>query len=631
MTGELSTVVEFGPFRLDRSARVLSREGEEIPLPPKAMDLLLVLVEAPGTLLTKADLMERVWPDTFVEEGNLPVTVFALRKALGDEGSAYVRTVPRHGYSFVASVTTRDDAGGPSSEPEPVRTQPVADAAREIRVARQTVAWKYIAAAVAAAALLLLSVPFIRTQSAVRADTPVQSVAVLPFTFNGADASDELLGAGLAGDISARLATLPQLVVRPLASTLKYDGSQSAALSEALHVDAVLTGSLRPDGNALRLSAELVRVSDGARLWTLSASREERTLLDTAGRVANAVAAIAVPGLDDSLRVHVSKRLSDSEEAYRLYLAGLAVGSQMTPRAVAEATSRLEQAVEIDPSFAVAHAQLAALSLLPLSGAATTARVTSAREAAQRALRLDASLGLAHGVIGVATLLSSWDWVSAGDEFSRGLALTPHDSELRLWHAIYLSALSRHDDALREVDEALALDPTSPRSHYYRGMMLLMARRYDEAIAQFRLTPLELGIVQQVYYGVGIANAKKTRYDLGHASLDRVGTRIDNAQLKAHQAFVLAESGDRPAAAAMLQSARTIDDGLRTPYTMFAAAEACIGEMDAAFAHLAQARDTGETRIVFANVDPILDCARSDPRFSSFLKSMRLGERPPGP
>ncbi|MEQ1730716.1 MAG: winged helix-turn-helix domain-containing protein [Vicinamibacterales bacterium] len=597
----------FGPFVLDLDARALHRNGQPVALPPKAMELLVVLVQSAGTLVTKDDLMRRVWPDTFVEEGNLPVTVFTLRKALGDDGEQFIRTVPRRGYCFVGEI--RD-----------TRPAPPAESARPRRLA--------VGALVAGLTIALAGLGYAWSRSAPPPAGSIRSVAVLPFTLVDIDAANEYQGPGVAADVIARLTALPTVVVRPMSSSLKYGGEGAAVeAGRALRADAVVTGTLRQMGGALRVSAQLTRVSDGARLWSLPASQELVPLLKASGLVADGIAATLVADLTTTAHATFVTPETASEEAYRSYLQGLALGSQMTAREVGTAVERFERAVAADPQFAAAHTALATYSLLPASTSPTPARIARARSAAEQALALQPDAAPAHAARAMALAIGEWKWDAAGDEFRQAIAARPNDPEHRLWHSLYLSALSRHDEAIKEVGLALELDPTGPRVNFYRGFLLLMARRYDDAISQFRQTPLELGVVtQQVAFGVAVANAKKARFDQARAALERIITRAPSPQARAHSAFVLAESGDRTQGEASLKAVLGDLDqaGGRTPRVMIAATQACLGQMASAFESLEQAPVQGDSRIAFVNVDPALDCARTDPRFPELLERFGL-------
>lgn len=612
---------QFGPFVLDAAARTLHRHDVLVALPPKAMDLLIVLVESAGTVVSKDDLMRRVWPDTFVEEGNLPVTVFALRKALGDEGDGFIRTVPRRGYCFTAAV-------GPVGDPTRVEpsvaelptVQPVDATLSPAWSARRRWAMRG-AAIVSLAAVALLALTW--TRRAAAPTGPVRTVAVLPFSLIDVGTADEYLGSGLAADVTQQLADGSRMVVRPFASSAKY-GNDAREATRALQVDAVLTGSIRPVGNAWRITAELRRMSDGSVLWTTPAAEQEAPLWTAARAISRGVVAtlddgtpgVTAPGSDDT----------SSAEAYRSYLQGLSAGSQMTVPGVAAAVEHLQRAVTTDPTFGAAHAALATYALLPPSAASTPALVARAKDAAARALALRSDSASAHAARGLALVLGERQWDDAGAELQRAVTLRPNDSETRLWRGLYLGARGRHDEALNEVGLALALDPTGPRAHYYRGFLLLMARRYDEALAQFRQTPLELGVVtQQVAFGMAVANTMKGRGDLAREALGRIRSLGVGPQVRVYRAFVQAQMGDRDAATVTLREAITELDGrARSPRTMMAAAQACLGQMDAAFENLRMAPDEGDPRILFAAVDPALDCARSDPRFAVLLKDLGL-------
>ena len=637
--------ITFGPFSLDVAQRTLARDGQVVALPPKAFDLLVVLVESAGEVVAKDELMRRLWPDTFVEDGNLPVAVFTLRKALGELGETFVQTVPRRGYRFVgpvlrAEVPAQAPAASPAAptEPSPSRPDqgpapaappgPAADGPSAPPAAARSgsLGWGLVAAALLAG-IVLLGVGYARRSAATPATAAVRSMAVLPFAVVDAGDGDEFVGQGLAADVAERLRTITSLAARPPSSSLKYGTDRAAAVDagRALRADVVVTGTIRRTAHQVRITAEATRVADGARVWQLAADREDQAWLQAAGAVATDVAAALVPDLGADARLALSQALSVNEAAYRAYLEGLALGAQLTLRDVEAAAERFERAIAADPGFARAHAALAVHALLPTSAVPTPARLARAKAAARAALALDPGLAAAHAALGFIGALADHEWEAAGDALRHAVALAPTDPEVRLWYALHLGALARHDAAIQEADRALELDPTGARANFYRGFLLLMARRYDEAINQFRQTPLELGVVtQQVALGLAVAGAKRERFEQATRTLERIFTRAPSPQARVHLAFVKAEAGDRAAAARLLRAALAPPAPARTPRVMMAAAQACLGETDAAFENLFKAEEDGDLRIVFAGVDPTLDCARGDARFAALLAHLGL-------
>ena len=676
MTKPIKHFYDFGPFRLDAVKRVLLREGEMVQMPPKVLDILLVLVEQSGELVEKGELMRRVWPDSFVEEGNLPVNIFTLRKVLGDEGDQYIKTVPKRGYCFVAKVTeVRDEsyeAKGHSLEPEYAALAAQLDYQPEIELpltalppeslnpaARPNESQALVhrhAEALARPALTTLEQParveyrrktyqpaiilavlllglaslayFWIARQGQSSTGKVRSVAVLPFKVVSAEAGDEYLGPGLAAAVATALTNLKQLTVRPITSTIKYSGESQDALEagRALQVDAVLEGSIQKTGDNFRLTVQLVRVIDGARLWELKSAEEAINIRLVPQAIPKPIARALELDWSSADQAALAKRQTSNLIAYQSYLKGQHFINDITLKDVGQGVECFEQAIQADPNYAEAHTGLATFLTIPVNAIPPQETLIKAKTAATRALELDATSAEAHSALARAMIFCDWNWTGAEKEFKRAIELTPNYAEAHLWYAIYLSALSRHNEALTEIKLAQEMDPSSPRVNFYLGMTLLMADRYDDAINQFRKTPLELGVTnQRVYLGLGLAYTKKAKYEEAIATLQKVLTRTSiSPQAKAHLAYTYAQSGQRAEAEKILAELSEMAESQRTSHIIRAGTYACLGNMEEAFEQLNQAYTERDQRLVYLKVDPLLDCARSDPRFNEFARRIGL-------
>lgn len=635
MSSTTRHLLRFGPYEFDRDARLLRRDGTLVPLPPKAFDLLAVLLEHAGAVVDKATLMERLWPDTFVEEGNLPVTMFALRKALGDPGESYIRTVPRRGYCFSAAVTSIEAAAGPVAiiSPEPVAEattpvpggQPLHGAATTRRHART---W-WVAAGVGAAALLATLV-FVRSGGPATGDlAQVQSLAVLPFIAPATpDHDGEPIGVGLASAVASELVGLDEVIVRPFSSGAKFVGPAQDPIEAGrwLQVDAVLTGAIRPVGSNTQVSAALVRVSDGARMWTHTTTvpagtlaRAERTL------VAGLAAALEPNG--GAADTATPTRPVPGEAAYDAYLHARAAAGTWTVREVERAVAYYTDSVGREPGFADAQAGLAALLVLPPTTTLSRDTLARAKASARLALAVDPMLSEAQSALGRATLLDDWDWAGAERAFRAGIAAAPYDAEPHVWYAQWLSAQARHDEALAEIRLAQDIDPTSPRVNLYVGTLLLAARRFAEGAAQLRKTPIEMGVVnQQVYLASAVAHTKQQRWDDAFTMVERMVRVAPVGPARAYRAYILAEAGRGDEADRLLTELAGQPDTRRTPHIVLAAAYACRGRLDEAFVRLDRAYAERDPRLLFLKVDPMLDCLRGDPRYATAVR--RIGLEP---
>ena len=626
---------DFGPYRLDAVKRVLLREGAMVPLPPKAVEVLLVLVESAGQLVEKSELLARVWPDTFVEEGNLAVNIFTLRKALGaaDDEGEYIRTVPRRGYTFVAEVTTGAvQVPAAASVPAQVAQTPSPPPAHTLPAVRRARPISPMAGALLAVVLGLLTLSYVPTTRYGTVVVPgeAQALAVLPFASPGAEAGDEYLGPGLAAAVAGRLLYLQQVIVRPLSSTVKYGDITQDPLEagRALQVDAVLHGTLRRTGDSIQIGATLVRVADGTRLWDWSSTTTLPEMALAQGVIADNVARILEPTATEAERAAVTRTPAATPEAYAAYLRARSSASQMTARDVEQAVVDFTRATDLSPDYADAFAGLSAYLTLPLNIAGTAEKYARGEAAAHRALALNDTLAEPHTVLGRVAVVRSWDWPAAEREFKAAITRAPYDAEPHFWYSLLLSANGRHDAAISEIRFALEVDPSSPRLNLYYGMLLLMARRYDDAIAQLRKSPIEMGVTsQQVYLAMALAQARKGRVEQALTTLDRGTGRTQTAiQAAAYRVYILSMA-NRRAEATPLLAQLTGTDPVRPAHTIIAGALACGGRMDDAIARLERAIEERDSRVIFMAVDPVLDCARPDPRFTALVARMGLDPR----
>ena len=488
----------FGPFLLEPGEQRLLRDGVPLPLAPKILRTLIVLVEDAGRLVTKQELMQRIWPDTFVAEITLTHNVSVLRKTLGErpEGGSWIETVAKTGYRFAQGVrvVASDEATRPLPQPERAAlgedaaeaqapaAAPEEDASADAGSAARArpSRWWGLAAglALAAAAAALIHA---RTSDARRAP-PVRSIAVLPFRALAARPDEAYVELGLAESVIARLSRIPGLEVRPLRSVERYREADAAKAGRELGVDAVLQGSLQTAGTDVRVTAYLVRSRDGAVLWS-------DTITD---RSANLLAAEeSLSGrLLDALRpsvVATSRAPSHVEPgAYELYLRGRYLWNRRSPDAMARASESFHQAVERDRGYAAAWAALADAHAM-LAGVAVgdpRKHLAEAKSAAAEALRLDEEYGPTHSTLGLIAENYEYDWARAESEYRRAMELSPGDATAPHRLGEMLGLLGRFDEGLALLSRAAAIDPLSPIIHADTAKVLTFAERGPEALAE---------------------------------------------------------------------------------------------------------------------------------------------------
>ena len=655
---ETKLFYEFGPFRLDPAKGILFREGEVVSLPPKVFDILLALVETSGETVQKDELMQKVWPDSFVEEGNLSVNIFALRKVLGDDGNKnlYIKTVPKRGYRFVADVTQVSN-GNPEGDGEPVESaRPAAEGTHtdcgttgvaEPMIERgdghgpastiapnspreREFAGSPSLRAIATWALLIGIMAFAYFWFSRNSTRPfkAESVAVLPFKTISTESDDEYLGAAIAEETIAALTRLKQITVRPLSASMKYGkaGQDPVEAGRALRADAVLEGSIRRVGGSLRITAQLIRVADGSRMFEVKNSDEFHSTPAVKGTMPERVAQALGLELSDQERTLLARQHTDNVEAFQLYLRGRYLCSQRTSKEVPQGVECLQRALTLDPGYALAHSALAYSQLLFSNPPPGINRMQRAKAEATIALELDDTMAEAHTALGRALTFCDWDWTGAEREFKRAVDLSPNYSDAHFWYAHNLSAVGRHDEAISELRWAQEIDPSSSRINVRLGWAFYFARRYEEAIEQFRKTPLEIDSVSyQVFWRLGLVYTQKSMYQEAEGALQKAAALSGDRPLtKASLGYLYSRSGDDGRARKVLTELSGPMDPDDAPHLIMAALLASLGEKDKAFEWLEKAYTLSKSRIVDVKVEPMLDELRSDPRFDDLLRRIGL-------
>lgn len=648
MDGEQIHFYEFGSFRLDVGEHTLRRGAETVPLNPKVFDTLLVLVRAGGRVVLKEELLSAVWPDSYVEEGSLTHNISVLRKALegNGEGRKYIETVPRRGYRFIAEVRERlgegDGAGsngGPvvqesSAAPSEHLNPPHAAAAlphsSDAPKAAGRRGWKFyflsaVAFALVAAPLTLL----LSRQRAAATDDPPKSVAVLPFKAIGGDGDQGFVGLGMSNSIALKIGTLQSTTVLPASSAFKYSGRETdaRAAGRELGVEAVLDGAVQRSGEAIRVTAQLIRVGDGKVLWSGQFDTRYGDIFAVQDSISEQVAEAITPRLNSVERERLVKQPTRNTEAYQAYTLGVYFWSKRTKEDLIKAIDYFRQAIGKDPNYALAYAKLADCYHLSLANYYDIVPPWQARElertAALKAMELDDTSADSH--MAIATV-NEWqrDYRGADSEYRRAIELDPNSSIARVRYAYFLYYSIRLDEALPLMRRAQELDPASPITTGAFGFMLMLARRYDESITYLqRSLELDPSIISG-HYNLGAAYVMKGRFDEAIAEFQRVP---DYQRLDALQALgcTYALAGRRADASKVLEKLIQLKEHgsererqLVLPYNI-ALLYSDLGDNNNAFLWLDK-QEINPMIVAALTYDPQLDTLRDDQRFAEFLR-----------
>jgi len=630
---------EFGPFRIDKLNHVLLRDGAAVPLKPKVFDTLVVLIESRDRVLDKNELMSRLWPDTVVEEANLSQNIYLLRKVLG-EGDGYIATHPRRGYRFVASVNEIPDPNADSVayaiEPEnatyPLRFTPEEPVTIAKDFERRAPNRKL--AAVALLCFLGLSLTFALSyfrkkngSTATAHVTRVESLAILPFKPLSSDAIDEVQGFGMADTLITRLSNTTKFVVRPTSAVRKFKSPEQDPLAAGreLQVDTVLDASVQRVGNKLRVTMQLVRVSDGSTVWAGKFDQEGNDSLAVQDRLAEQVAQALIPQMTGEEQKLIAKRYTENAEAYQLYMMGRYHWSKTNRADWNKAIEYFNKAIEKDPTYALAYTGLADcyLSIVIDSSISETEAIPKARQAAIAALQLDDNLAEAHVSLGRIKALHDWDWSNAEIEFKRALELNPNSAAAHREYAGYLTYVLRTDQAVAEAKRARELDPLSQLANFHVAWALISADRYDEAIEQSRQV---VGTFPNAYLWIAWANIGKEQYDEAIANLQqRISLLGDDPITSANLGYAYAMSGKHSQAKRVLAQLLTLYKQHQASSYFIAVVYAGLHDMNQTFAWLEKAyHERSRSLATGLNVNPVWDSFRSDPRFADLLRRVGL-------
>jgi len=630
---------EFVPFRLDPAERRLLRSGEPVALTPKCFDLLVVLVENSGHLLEKSDLLARVWPDQFVEEGSLSFNISELRRVLGEgqNGAHYIETVRKKGFRFVAPVQEIDVAGaGVAGEGETAlgELREGETAAGDLFGAIDTPpgVWprsKILFAIAAVAALAGLAYVLRPERSVPRAEGPPKTIAVLPFKPLAANLRDEPLEMGICNALIVRLARLEQLVVRPTSSVVTYKrmGQDPLVAGRELGVDALLEGYIQRSKDRIRVTARLLRTADGKSLWTGEFNENFTDIFTVEDSMSRQIADALHLNLTRDEQRRVTKHSTENIEAYELYLKGQYFQDKRTPEALAKSIEYFQKATVKDPQFAVAFAALADSHALLCVRGETLPKDSyeKAKVAAIRALEIDGTSAEAHRALANVKFWYDWDWPGAEREFKRAIELSANDPIPNQQYAGYMVAMGRHQEAVAEIKRAQRLAPLSLATNVQAGRTLFLAGQYEAAIEQCRkaidMDPDFAGayiFLGRIYTQKGLYREALAAF--AHARL----SYRDSAEIASLIGYTYAVSGRTAEARQVLEELHRLSRRRYiSPYHM-AMVYAGLGARDETFQWLDKAYDDREGRLTILRFAPEFAALRSDPRFKRLLQRMNL-------
>ncbi|NNE68050.1 MAG: hypothetical protein HKN33_15920 [Pyrinomonadaceae bacterium] len=609
----------FGGYRLDPKDNNLWFESELVSIPPKSLEVLVVLLERSPSPVSREELLNLVWKDTAVEEGSLNVSVSNLRKVLGENCSddiEFVRTIPRKGYQFAVEV--EKEVPAPAQNTASPTAEPGSDSLSR---------WAF-AALIGIGLLFVTSFSYWLTYGDGTKLSPIptsertfRSLAVLPPT--NVSKEYETLALGLSDNLIGRLGRLNRFAVRPLSTVAKFDGEDAIGFAKKLKVDVVLVGSYQASDNRIRVNMRLLDTRDGAMIWSGTFDEKNTEIFKLQDSIASKVAHAVIQKITRKESEILAARSTDNEEAYRLYLLGL---EQLHKRDMSNnALGFFVRATELDPAFSLAH--LGVADHYALVGKGKKAEISLLR-----AIELDPLQHDAFATRGFVRMFYYWDWDGAEGQFRKSLDLMPNSSKAHHWYGVLLSLKGRHEEARAEMNKAVALNPSSliiatdiAETFYFEKNFEEAESRVNEVLRidpKFGPALIKRDFIREKMKG-SYAKAK-LRKGIERALRDESG-RLSKAELDRISAYkeLLETENDKK----IIDAARSFEknDGAKSNQHWYDSIwEILKGENEKALDSLEKSFAKREFLLPFVAVDPLWDPVRKDPRFVEIFTRMKL-------
>jgi DNA-binding winged helix-turn-helix (wHTH) protein/Tfp pilus assembly protein PilF/TolB-like protein len=627
-------ICRFADFRLDEANRLLTRDGEEVSVPARSFDCLLMLVRRHGQLVTKSEMMDAVWANSFVEESNLTVAVSTLRRALGEypNDRKYIQTVSGRGYRFIGHVEDETpavvEAPEVAAQAEGAAVEAVSkfvetgnpvsinkdalDAERPGRFSRWVVAAVVLC-------LIAAGVGWYVSRPAAK----LHAIAILPMTGTGVD--DYVL-LGLTDTLISRVEDT--IEVRPMSSVLRYSTTPTdlKAVGREQNADAVVTSSIKQNADETHLTIKLVRAADEKVLWskTFTAAGHSVSRLEIAA--GDALDAQLAKRADRQAMPVVQPKPPVNEQAYQLYMRGRYFWNRRTEEGLRQSISYFRQAIDADPNYALAYAGLADSYALLSSFSIESGRtaIPDARAAALSAIQLDPTLAEPHASLGMIYFFTDWDGRAAEREFERAIALNPNYATAHHWYALDLAAMGRFPQALYEIHRAQELNPLSLIIDTNVGWIEYLSGNNQAAMLAYKKV-LELDpLFARALTRRGIAEIQTGDAKDAVADLTKALGLSDDSYILGLLGEAEAESGNTAEAQRMLKQLQLMAKTKYVPPFALALVYLGLKEKPEAIKALQESVQDRSTSMVYAKVDPSLDAVRSDPAFQAMVAKMQF-------
>ena len=630
--------LRFGVFELDLRAGELRKHGLLVRLQEQPFQVLTMLLEHPGEVVTREELQRKLWPaNTFVDfDHGLNKAINKIRDALGDsaESPRFVETVARRGYRFLAEFKSADAAPIRSSEPVPL-PHPAAEAqdGPELAVKPATrkgylpsLAWKI---SVPVLFILIATLASWKFHFSTRPSASIRSLAVLPLESLSADASQDYFADGMTDELIADLGQISALRVISRTSVMPYKRARKSLpqIARELNVDAIVEGTVLRSGDRVRITAQLIQATADKHLWAGSYEGDLRDTLALQNTVARSIAEQIRINLSPQEQAVLKSAKVVNPEAYEAYLKGRYFWNKRTGDNLKTAVDYFNQAIAKDPNYAPAYTGLAdAYALLgDWQYAVLTPKEAfpKAKAAAIKALELDSTLSEAHNSLAFCFDAFDWDFESAGSEFRRAIELNPGYATAHHWYAWHLSLMGQYDEAIAEMRKAKNLDPLSLIINSDLAELLVIAHFYDESMSQSRKTIEMDPNFALAHNQLAQAYLQKHMYDEAVAELQKaVELSKGSPTCIANLARAYAASGKTSDAVKLLSDLKNSSNRSHSDASEIAVIYAALGDRDQAMNWLEKGFQERFNPGVLSR--PGFDPLRSDPRFQDLVRRIGL-------
>jgi len=619
-------------FQLDPENHSLWRGEERLQITPKSFDVLAYLVAKAGSLVSQGELLEALWPETYVNPEVLRKYILEIRRVLGDDpgNPVFIETVTKRGYRFIAPLTEQSPAqppGPPSPDGPPESLGPQASLLQqESSSGKATLRRLAIRAVLVLIAAIAITSYFRSARLGVKAPSPGNtSIVVLPFADLSPGQDQEYFSDGLTEELITNLAHIPGLKVVARSSSFQFKGKNEdlRSVGEKLGVATVLEGSVRKEGNRVRITAELIKADDGFQLWSETYDREVSHIFAAQDEIARAVAGALQSRLLSANGAAIpSSSRTTNPEAYQAYLQGqyfIARGQDRED--LTKALAWAEQAIKLDANYAPGWAQRSqVLERLTRVGLIDNADgFQRARESAEKAIALDAGSATGYMTLALVQMNHDWDWEAADASLRKAALLEPGSAAVLGNRAHLARTLGRPEEAIGLYEQAIALDPLRANFYLALGYELYVTGRYREASAALEKAQQLNPQLSSLHLTDGQILLAEERWQ---RALEEIEKETGEWERLSGEVLAYHKLGRREESDKALK--KLITTHQNDAAYQIAESYAYRGEVDDAFAWLDRSyrqRDPGTPEF---KTDPLMKSLRQDPRYAELLKKMRL-------